>query len=127
MGVQAAIGLATAAQLLFNAASNAPQGLGTVGKVATGVGVVGSVAAVLALGGDVAKPGTTGSPYLPKVTSTNRTPLSGQITKDTSPLLGKSATVVNVNVKNVTDAPAIIKTVKQFQTSSGTTLAKALR
>ena len=128
-GVRAAIGLATAAQLLFNAASNAPQGLGTLGKVATGVGVVGSVAAVLALGGDVAKPGTTGSPYLPKSTSTARTPLTGAKSVSNLPLLGKGATstVVNVNVKNVTDAPAIIKTVKQFQTSSGTTLSQALR
>lgn len=127
MGVQAAIGLATAAQLLFNAASNAPQGLGSkVGNVAKTVGVLGSVGAVLALGGDVAKPGTTGSPYLPKVTTTNRTPLANQLPSKNS-LLKAPATVVNVNVKNVTDAPAIIKTVSQFQKSTGTSLSQALR
>jgi hypothetical protein len=36
-------------------------------------------------------------------------------------------TTVNVNVKNVTDAKSIIKTVSAFEKSSGATLAKALR
>lgn len=39
----------------------------------------------------------------------------------------KTGTTVNVNVKNVTDAKSIITTVKQFEKSTGTTLAKALR
>lgn len=126
MGVQAAIGLATAAQLLFNAATNAPQGLGTVGKVAAGVGAVGAVAGVLMLGGDVAKPGTTGSPYLPKTGSTARTPMANQLPSKNT-LLKAAPTNITVNVKNVTDAPAIIKTVSQFQKSTGTTLTQALR
>ena len=37
------------------------------------------------------------------------------------------ATVVNVNVKAVTDAKQVIKTVAQFQKATGTTLAEALR
>jgi len=37
------------------------------------------------------------------------------------------ATVVNVNVKAVTDAKQVIKTVSQFQKATGTTLAQALR
>jgi len=129
-GVRAAIGLATAAQLIFNTAANAPTGMGGAGKLAplaTGLAVAGTAAAVLSLGGDVAKAGTTGSPYLPKTGSTARTTLTGAKPVSNLPLLGKGATVVNVNVKNVTDAPAIIKSVAQFQKSTGTSLAQALR
>lgn len=39
----------------------------------------------------------------------------------------KAGTTVNVNVKTVTDAKAVIKTVSQFQKATGTTLAQALR
>jgi len=39
----------------------------------------------------------------------------------------KTGTTVNVNVKTVTDAKAVIKTVSQFEKATGTTLAKALR
>lgn len=45
-----------------------------------------------------------------------------------SSVLGKnSGTTVNVNVKTVTDAKSVIKSVSQFEKSTGTTLAKALR
>jgi hypothetical protein len=39
----------------------------------------------------------------------------------------KATNVVNVNVKTVTDAKSVIKTVSQFQKATGTTLAQALR
>lgn len=45
-----------------------------------------------------------------------------------SSVLGKnSGTTVNVNVKTVTDAKSVIKTVAQFEKATGTTLAKALK
>jgi len=126
LGVQAAIGLATAAQLAFNAASNAPQGLGTVGKVAAGVGAVGAVAGVLMLGGDVAKPGTTGSPYLPKSTSTARTPLPNQLPSK-NVLLKPTVTNVTVNVKQPVTSSTIVKTVKEFQKSTGSSFSNVIR
>jgi len=128
LGVQAAIGLATAAQLAFNAASNAPQGLGKVGAVGTAVGLLGTTAAVLSLGGDVAKPGTSGSPYLPKTTSTARTPLANQLApKNVLPTLKPSVTNVVVNVKQPVTSSTIIQTVKEFQKSTGSTLSQVLR
>jgi len=39
----------------------------------------------------------------------------------------KTGTTVNVNVKTVTDAKTVIKTVSQFQKATGTTLAQALK
>lgn len=45
-----------------------------------------------------------------------------------SSVLGKnSGTTVNINVKTVTDAKSVIKSVSQFEKATGTTLAKALR
>lgn len=124
-GVRTAIQLATAAQLLFNAASNAPQGLGKLGTVAKTVGVVGTVGAVLSLGGDVAKPGTSGSPYLPKTGSTARTPLTGITKTPNTPLLGKGATgaktssiVINNYQSNMT-ADQIVKQLNKQQKNNG--------
>ena len=135
----AILGIATAVKALKIASDLAPlinanmlKAFGWVGLVLTAVDAINQLNSALAKGGFFT--GTTGSnvpaPLNFSGGSTAPTPsgVSGNmLLTPTKPAAKTSSTTVNVNVKNVTDAKSIITTVKQFEKSTGTTLAKALR
>lgn len=123
-GVATAFGLAQAASALFTtktvadaATAKAAWAGVTIGGVAAGAGLLGVAAGGSALGS------TLNAPYEKQTQNIYRDALGIGPSKPAA----KTGTTVNVNVKNVTDAKSIITTVKQFEKSTGTTLAKALR
>lgn len=135
----AILGIATAVKALKIASDLAPlinanmlKAFGWVGLVLTAVDAINQLNSALAKGGFFT--GTSGgnvpAPLNFSGGSTAPKPsgVSGNmLLTPTKPAAKTSNTTVNVNVKNVTDAKSIITTVKQFEKSTGTTLAKALR
>ena len=124
-----ALKLASDLAPLINA--NMMKAFGWVGLVITAVDAINQLNSALAGGGLFS--GTSGgnvpAPLNFSGGSTAPRPsgVSGNMLLTPSKPAAKTGTTVNVNVKNVTDAKSIITTVKQFEKSTGTTLAKALR
>lgn len=148
LGLAGVIGTLGVALKAYNAIQNTTiAGLGNL-KTAAGatLGVLSAIIVayqtIAPLADAIAKGGGTGGSGSPAVDfsgqSTAPTPsgVVGNMVLGTPKATSKakavtapktSTTTVNVNVKNVTDAKSIIKTVSAFEKSSGATLAKALR
>jgi len=128
-GVTTAIGVARTAQTLFAAEAVAKAGaaMAAWAPLAALLGV----AAVSAWAGETLQTNTPASQKIIGgafgINSTASPSAGGSNMSFTAPKTTAKATVVNVNVKAVTDAKAVIKTVSQFQKATGTTLAQALR
>jgi hypothetical protein len=113
-----AIAAVTAAWKL---ATIAVQTYQTVAGIAAAIGIGGAV-----IGGGAIGAGVGG--FQQGQTNATTSQIYGQGFKQLgSSVLGSKGTTVNVNVKTVTDAKQVIKTVSQFQKATGTTLAQALR
>jgi hypothetical protein len=129
-GVTIAIGVARTAQTLFAAEAIAKAGaaMAAWAPLAALLGV----AAVSAWAGETLQTDTAASQKTIGgafgINSTAAPSAGGSNMTFTAPKTNTKATnVVNVNVKTVTDAKQVIKTVSQFQQATGTTLAQALR